>query len=284
MGDDNGNRRRLPSPAKHLGQHFLTDHSIAHRIVDALDPTLISTMPVLEIGPGRMILTRILAERTSRLIVIEKDPRLLPVLQAELKSPPGAVEILLNDAMEEPFDRWDFPYLLVSNLPYNISVPLFMKIILSPTPPLQSVLMFQKEVGERIVAMPGSKAYGSLSVAAALLSHVRPLFIVRPGSFHPPPKVHSMVLSLTPRKERVDPAISGAIFLARRAFIYRRKTLKNAFAASLAPSLLQETEALFREFPGLPAQRPEDLPPEKWVDLSRSLLAHNPGIFDRIEK
>ncbi|EQD25428.1 MAG: Ribosomal RNA small subunit methyltransferase A, partial [Leptospirillum sp. Group IV 'UBA BS'] len=159
---------RLPPPAKHLGQHFLTDPAIARRIVDSLAPDLLAELPVLEIGPGRLILTRILAEKATRLILIEKDRRLLPSLREELSFLSTRLEIRPSDAMEDPFDLWDFPYLLISNLPYNISVPLLMKIIASPSPPRQAVLMFQKEVGERIVATPGGKAYGSLSVAVSL--------------------------------------------------------------------------------------------------------------------
>ena len=120
-----------------------------------------------------MILTRILAKRVSRLILLEKDERLLPSL-TEAFGLPGQrsqVEILIGDALTAPFDRWDFPYLVISNLPYNISVPLLMKILMAPNPPRQAVLMFQKEVGQRITASVGTKDYGSLTVAVSLLSH-----------------------------------------------------------------------------------------------------------------
>jgi len=280
----NGNREGLPPPSKHLGQHFLTDPAIARRIVGALDPNLLEELPVLEIGPGRMILTRILAEKSRRLVLIEKDARLLPELQKQLSLFPATLEIRLSDALDDPFDLWDFPYLLVSNLPYNISVPLLMKIISSPSPPRQAVLMFQKEVGERIVSSPGEKSYGSLSVSTALLSEARPLFNIRPGSFFPPPKVHSMVLSFHPRPSRLDPSVPGAIHLARSAFSYRRKTLRNAFGKSLPPPLSEGMEVLFKESPDLPGRRPEEIPPDGWLDMARILRAHNPGIFDRIIK
>ena len=280
----NGNRERLPQPAKHLGQHFLTDPGIARRIVGALDPALLGELPVLEIGPGRMILTRILAEKVRRLVLIEKDARLLPALREQLSFLGPELEIRLADALEDPFDLWEAPYLLVSNLPYNISVPLFMKILSAPEPPRQAVLMFQKEVGERIVAEPGGKSYGSLSVATALLSEANPLFNIRPGSFFPPPKVHSMVLSFRPRPSRLDPAVSGAIHLARCAFAYRRKTLRNAFGNSLPPHFHEAVEIVFSGNPALTALRPEAIPPEGWLGISRTFRAHNPRIFDRIIK
>ncbi|MCL5284759.1 MAG: 16S rRNA (adenine(1518)-N(6)/adenine(1519)-N(6))-dimethyltransferase RsmA [Nitrospirae bacterium] len=280
----NGNQERLPLPAKHLGQHFLTDPGIARKIVGALDPALLEELPVLEIGPGRMILTRILAERARHLILVEKDTRLLPTLRDQLSFLGPRLEIRHADALEDPFDLREDPYLLVSNLPYNISVPLFMKIISAPSPPLQAVLMFQKEVGERIVAEPGGKAYGSLSVATALLSEADPLFNIRPGSFFPPPKVHSMVLTFRPRPSRLDPAVPGAIHLARCAFTYRRKTLRNAFGNSLTTPLREAVETVFSGNPSLAALRAEAIPPEGWLDLSRTLRAHNPGIFDTIIK
>lgn len=297
MPDDKRNRRGrpggisslkslLPPPAKHLGQHFLTDPHIAERIVDSLDPCLLPSVPVLEIGPGRMILTRILAKRVSRLILLEKDERLLPSL-TEAFGLPGQrsqVEILIGDALTAPFDRWDFPYLVISNLPYNISVPLLMKILTAPNPPRQAVLMFQKEVGQRITASVGTKDYGSLTVAVSLLSHAAPLFSIRPGSFHPPPKIHSMVLSFTPRKDREDLAFSGAIYLSRSAFGYRRKTLRNAFSLGLAPPFLEFALKILEAEPKLGLVRPEQIPPEKWVDLAKRMIEHSPSIFDNIKE
>lgn len=176
----NGNQERLPLPAKHLGQHFLTDPGIARRIVGALDPALLGELPVLEIGPGRMILTRILAESARRLVLVEKDIRLLPALREELSFLGPRLEIRHADALEDPFDQWETPYLLVSNLPYNISVPLFIKIISAPAPPRQAVLMFQKEVGERIVALPGGK------ILRIPFRRHRPSLGGRPSLQHPP--------------------------------------------------------------------------------------------------
>ena len=120
MAFNKGNHDELPLPAKHLGQHFLTDDAIALKIVGALDHDLLSTLPVLEIGPGRMILTRHLLDKTSKLILIEKDSRLIPLLEHALAPMSSKVEIRFSDAMDDPFNLWDFPYLLVSNLPYNV--------------------------------------------------------------------------------------------------------------------------------------------------------------------
>jgi 16S rRNA (adenine1518-N6/adenine1519-N6)-dimethyltransferase len=275
----------LPPPAKHLGQHFLVDPHIAERIIDSLDPLLLSSFPVLEIGPGRMILTRILAQRSSRLILLEKDSRLVPVLNEAFGASSGSrTEIICDDALTFPFDRWDFPYLIVSNLPYNISVPLLMKIISGPHPPRQAVLMFQKEVARRITATFGNKEYGSLSITVSLRSHVDSLFSIRPGSFNPPPKIHSTVLSFRPRIECAGPENAGAIKLARSAFGYRRKTLRNAFAQGLPPSLLNLALKIAESESGLAETRPEQLPPEKWVEMAKRMIEHSPSIFDNINE
>lgn len=280
----------LPSPARHLGQHFLTDVAIATRIVDALDPDCLSEIPVLEIGPGRMILSRLLARRSRHLILLEKDRRLLPALEeafgagSSSRSEACHVEILCDDALTAPFDLWTFPYLVISNLPYNISVPLLLKILGGPNPPRQAVLMFQKEVGDRIVARFGGKSYGSLSVAVSLMARATPLFSIRPGAFHPPPKVQSVVLSFTPRDDRGDPAFPGAMLLARGAFGYRRKTLRNAFSQAFSPAFSNLVAETLEMEPGLSEKRPEQVPPETWVALSRRLIEHSPKIFDTISR
>ncbi|MHB8368403.1 MAG: 16S rRNA (adenine(1518)-N(6)/adenine(1519)-N(6))-dimethyltransferase RsmA [Leptospirales bacterium] len=278
-----GNREILPSPAKHLGQHFLTDDRIAARIVDSVDPDLLDRLPAIEIGPGRMILTRHLARRSPRLILVEKDARLIPLLEESFRELGDRVEIRRADALHESLVVQGSPYILLSNLPYNISVPLLMKIIGATPPPVQAVLMFQKEVADRITAPPGGKDYGSLSVAARLLSNPAHLFDIRPGSFHPPPKVHSTVLSFTPAETRLDPAIHGAIHLARAAFSYRRKTLKNALGLGLSAGIMEKVLLLLEHEPDRAGVRPETLSPGDWLDLARRLQEHNPEIFAKIE-
>jgi 16S rRNA (adenine1518-N6/adenine1519-N6)-dimethyltransferase len=279
-----GNREPLPSPAKHLGQHFLTDDRIAARIVEAIPAELPDRLPAIEIGPGRMILTRHLARRSPRLILVEKDERLIPLIEESLREFGDRIEIRRADALHESLVVSGSPYILLSNLPYNISVPLLIKIIGADPPPLQAVLMFQKEVADRITAPPGGKEYGSLSVAARLLSNPVHLFDIRPGSFSPPPKVHSTVLSFTPAATRLDPAINGAIYLARAAFSYRRKTLKNALEQGLSPEIMAKVLRLLDHEPDRARSRPETLSPGDWLDLSRRLREHNPEIFANIKE
>ncbi len=278
-----GNREKLPSPAKYLGQHFLTDDRIALRIVESIPANLLESTPAIEIGPGRMILTRHLARRSPRLILVEKDARLIPHLEESLREFGGQVEIREGDALEEDLVVSGSPYLVISNLPYNISVPLLLKIIGSETPPLMAVLMFQKEVADRITATSGDKDYGSLSVASHLLSTPRHLFDIRPGSFNPPPKVHSSVLSFVPSEIRGDPAISGALHLARAAFSYRRKTLRNALRQGLSPEVMEALSPLLDTTPHGPECRPENLLPGEWLSLARTLREHSPEIFAKIK-
>ncbi len=279
-----GNREPLPSPARYLGQHFLTDDRIAQRIVDSLPPELLGSTPTLEIGPGRMILTRHLARRSPRLILVEKDERLIPHLEKSLREFGEKIEIRRGDALEEALVVEGSPYLVISNLPYNISVPLLLKIIGGTPPPLMAVLMFQKEVAERITAPPGSKDYGSLSVAARLLSTPRHLFDIRPGSFNPPPKVQSSVLSFVPAETRTAPSLPGAFHLARAAFAYRRKTLRNALKQGLSPEIMEAVAPLIEALPPGPDCRPENLSPEDWLSLARTLREHSPEIFAKIKR
>jgi 16S rRNA (adenine1518-N6/adenine1519-N6)-dimethyltransferase len=278
-----GNRENLPRPAKYLGQHFLTDDRIALRIVESLPIDLLESTPAIEIGPGRMILTRHLARRSPRLILVEKDARLIPHLEESLREFGERIEIRQGDALEDDLRLPESPYLVISNLPYNISVPLLLKIIGATTPPLMAVLMFQKEVADRITAKAGDKDYGSLSVAAQLLSAPCHLFDIRPGSFNPPPKIHSSVLSFVPAPIRADPAIPAALHLARAAFTYRRKTLRNALRQGLASEMMDAVSPYLETLPPGPECRPENLRPEDWLSLARTLWEHRPEIFAKIK-
>jgi 16S rRNA (adenine1518-N6/adenine1519-N6)-dimethyltransferase len=220
-----------------LGQHFLRDAGIARAIVDLVAPT--ERDVVVEIGPGEGALTTELAARAGRLIALEVDRELAARLRARF----ARAEIVEADAR-----TWDYGalaataagrVLAVGNLPYSVGKPILMALISARTAINEMALMLQREVAERVAALPGGKTYGSLSVLTQLYCDVRVALRVPPGAFRPPPKVESAVLHL-----RVLPASRVALaderqfhVIVRAAFAQRRKTLANALAAGLGISV-----------------------------------------------
>jgi 16S rRNA (adenine1518-N6/adenine1519-N6)-dimethyltransferase len=191
---------------RRLGQHFLRDPAILDRIVGALYPAPDDL--VLEIGPGEGTLTRRLAPRVARVVAIEKDKRLVERLRGvgrgERFPPlPDNISVVLADALDVEWSRAvplptpDSPWKVIGNIPYNITSPLIEKAL---EPPLPSVIVFlvQKEVADRLTAVPGSKAYGALTVGVQAVVQADRLFTVKAGAFNPPPKVDSAVVRLTP--------------------------------------------------------------------------------------
>jgi 16S rRNA (adenine1518-N6/adenine1519-N6)-dimethyltransferase len=232
---------RRPKTKPKLGQHFLNSDDVAARIVDALGDVSEST--VLEIGPGRGILTSLLARRTPRLIAVELDR----VLAAQLRLNFGMarnVEILEADVLAIDFDSlfgpkpglgrpgMEFkpqPVRVVGNLPYYITSDILLRLFEFSKYFESIVIMVQREVADRIAAAPGGSEYGILSATAQLYARVEKLFIVPPGAFSPPPKVHSAVLRLTidPQQEKLGVAGDGFIHFLRLSFGQKRKTLWN---------------------------------------------------------
>lgn len=232
---------RRPKNKPKLGQHFLTSPDVAARIVDALGDVSEST--VLEIGPGRGILTSQLAKRARRLIAVELDR----VLAAQLRLNFGMarnVEILEADVLAIDFDSlfglkpglgrpgMEFkpqPARVVGNLPYYITSDILLRLFEFSKYFESIVIMVQKEVADRVAAEPGGSDYGVLSATAQLYARVDKLFTLPPGAFSPPPKVHSTVLRLTidPQQERLGVAGDGFIDFLRLSFGQKRKTLWN---------------------------------------------------------
>lgn len=216
---------------KSLGQNFLLDLNLTSRIARAAGD--VSNVTVVEIGPGPGGLTRaLLAAGAKRVIAIERDRRCLPALEEIAARFPGRLSVVEADALEVDLaDLVQFPSRIVSNLPYNIATPLLVGWLRAePWPPFYDclVLMFQREVALRIVARPGSKAYGRLSVLAAWRTEPELLFDVDPRAFTPPPKVTSSVVRLTPRTAPAacDPALLERVVAA--AFGQRRKMLRQS--------------------------------------------------------
>jgi 16S rRNA (adenine1518-N6/adenine1519-N6)-dimethyltransferase len=212
-------------PKKRLGQHFLHHRAILGRIADALGPRPGDL--VLEIGPGHGSLTEALVARGARVVAIEKDLELVPMVRARLP----AVTVVEGDALElewrdvvgvGPADA----LLVTGNIPYNITTPLIDRALLPPRP-VRIVFLVQKEVAQRIVAGPGSKTYGALSVGVQAVAHAEKLFNVPAGAFHPPPKVDSAVIRLTPLAEPLvaDHDLARFRRLVVGLFGFRRKQL-----------------------------------------------------------
>ena len=269
------------SRQQRLGQHFLSDPRLLSKIVDALDPTPGDI--VVEIGAGKGSLTEQLLARGLRVIAIEKDRRLAGELGTR-KAERGTqrLTIVHGDALQldwhalvdtgSAVPRSDFRvprFKIVGNIPYAITSPLIDKAL---TPPLPERIVFlvQREVAERLAARPGSRDYGALSVGVQATCQVEQLFRVKPGAFHPAPKVASALVRLTPRQE---PLVSAEQLGAFRAFVTacftrRRKQLRNVIMAATgrpAAAVLAGLERLGLD----PAARPETLRPEAFARLLR---------------
>jgi 16S rRNA (adenine1518-N6/adenine1519-N6)-dimethyltransferase len=254
----------MTRPRKRFGQHFLRDPNVIHRIVTAIAPR--PGEHFVEIGPGEGVLTRPLLAAGVRLDAVEIDRDLAAALPERC---PGALTVHLAD-------DFDFAALatapaelrLAGNLPYNISTPLLFHLLASRDAFRDLHVMLQKEVGDRMAASAGDEAYGRLTVALAARCRVERLFLVRPGSFWPPPKVDSVVLRLMPHAGNPLAIADFAVFdtVVARAFGQRRKQL----GTSLRPLL---DEAAIRACGIDPALRPERLPPAGFAALANHLAA-----------
>ncbi|MFO7577616.1 MAG: 16S rRNA (adenine(1518)-N(6)/adenine(1519)-N(6))-dimethyltransferase RsmA [Pelovirga sp.] len=216
---------------KRFGQHFLHDRGVIEKIIAAA--RLTPEQRVLEIGPGLGVLTDQLLERVAEVVVMEIDRDLIAGL--EQRRNPKLV-IHQGDALQNDWVSLlcQPPYTLVANLPYNISSQVLFRLLDHRQLFSRLVLMFQREVAERLIASPGSKDYGILSVLCQLWFDMDKVTLVKPGAFNPPPRVDSMVLSFVPlATPRVDP-VDHVLFtrLVKGSFTQRRKTLRNSLLAS----------------------------------------------------
>lgn len=282
---------RRPQHKPKLGQHFLVSDSYALQIVDALGD--ISQSTVLEIGPGRGVLTSLLAKRVRRLIAVELDR----VLAAQLRLRFGMfsnVEVIEADILSIDFDSLfgpkpglrrpgiEFkpePVKVIGNLPYYITSEILLRLFDYSKYFETIVILVQREVADRIAAKPGSRDYGLLSATAQLYARAEKLFTVPPGAFAPPPKVHSTALRLTmaPRQKelRLDgDSQNGFIDFLKLSFGQKRKTLWNNLKSNYPEARLRA--ALARA--GVKAAaRAETLTLEESAALFRALRDNHDG-------
>lgn len=222
-------------PIKSLGQNFLIDQNILHKIANTAQ--LNEEDLVIEIGPGLGALTQILVCRAASVVAVELDRRMIPILTEQLAGL-GNLKIVHGDALKlnyqeliASFTGWK-KIKLVANLPYYISTPLIFKLLTEPVDWDQIVIMVQKEVAERISAEPGSKDYGQLSILVQYRAQANLVFKVPPTVFVPRPKVDSAVIRMVPWKAPPVNVLDEKLFfqVVKAAFAQRRKTLRNNLA------------------------------------------------------
>jgi 16S rRNA (adenine1518-N6/adenine1519-N6)-dimethyltransferase len=205
-----------------LGQHFLIKGSILERIAAAACPD--GSDQVIEIGPGRGALTEKLLKRAARVVAVELDPYLAEHLRQRFAGDPR-LEVVEGDILDIDLTRWG-PAAIAGNLPYYITSPILEKAVQLPF--MRAVFLIQKEVAERLVAVPGTRDYGFLTVETALFATARRLFDVKPSAFHPPPQVDSAVVLLEPRHAALGIADTDAfVRFIGLCFRHKRKTIRN---------------------------------------------------------
>jgi len=261
-------RRHGLTPKKSLGQNFLFDLNLTARIARAAEP--LENITVVEIGPGPGGLTRaLLALGARRVVAIERDQRAIAALEEIAARYPGRLDIVAGDALTVDLGERLGPERarIVANLPYNIATALLVGwLTIEPWPPWYDsmLLMFQREVAERIVAVPGNKSYGRLSVLAGWRTEAKLLFDVAPSAFVPPPKVTSSVVRLTPRPVPLACNSAALQRVTESAFGQRRKMLRQSLK-----TLGIDAAALLAETGIEPTARAEEIPVDGFVALAR---------------
>lgn len=247
---------------KALGQHFLHDAVIIDRIIQGFKPSHDDT--VVEIGPGRGALTNRLLGKVAQLHLIEFDRELAQYWRQQ-----AAVDQTLRvheiDALKADYSEIanHQSMRVIGNLPYNISTPILFRLLASRDTISDMLLMLQKEVVDRMIAPPGNKIYGRLSIMVQQACRVESILIVRPGAFTPPPKVNSAVVRVTPYRQPPYPVNNAEHFsqVVKTAFAQRRKTLRNSLRTLLSQHQMKQAGIE----PGL---RPEQLSIEDFARLS----------------
>ena len=259
---------------KSLGQNFLVDPNLQRKIVEAVAAGPGDT--VVEVGPGQGALTDRLADDAGRLVAVELDDRLAAELQARYADTPH-VTIVHEDVLEwEPGPLLEARPKVVGNIPYNITSPLLFRILRWRPPVERVVVMVQREVADRVLAEPGEKAYGALTVGIRAVADVRRLFHVGRGAFRPVPNVDSTVMEIRPRPDPAgapDPETLRA--LTRATFGMRRKQLQKTLRIAPGYGLdAAEAVSVLEEVGVTPTARPETLAPETFVALADALARH----------
>jgi 16S rRNA (adenine1518-N6/adenine1519-N6)-dimethyltransferase len=263
-------------PTKKLGQHFLQDRSIARQIIlrAGFDPD----SWIMEIGPGMGALTFPLAESVRHVVAVEKDPRLAELLRGRLlQRSIKNVTIVTSDVLrfhfEEVAPSFGGNIQVIGNLPFNISSPFLEKLINSRAIVTRAILTFQAELGRRLIASPGNKQYGAMSVLAQYHARVSPLLEIPKKAFYPSPKVESMVVELDFTRPHPARAENEEIFrrVVRGAFAHRRKTLINSLRGAFPEWNRNDLLSALKNSDIEPGKRAEVLEINDFIRLSKFL-------------
>ncbi len=261
----------LPRPRKRLGQHFLIDHNIVRKIVAAA--ALRPHDVVFEIGPGRGALTRVLCEQVAKVVAVEIDRQLVHYLSAILARD-AALELHHGDALAFAYDALPKGTVVIANVPYSVSTPLLFRLWRERDRIDRMVLMLQREVAERMIAAPGSRDYGVLSVMSQYYAEPRKAFAVPASCFRPVPDVDSAVVCLAGRPgrhdgdERFDRVFTQVV---RHAFAHRRKTLMNSYREEGWDQTMMQR---ILDHAGIdPRRRAETLGVREFVTLAQTVYA-----------
>ncbi|MDF2522028.1 MAG: rsmA1 [Clostridia bacterium] len=262
--------------SKSLGQNFLVDKSILDRIIEGAELT--KEDYVLEIGPGMGSMTQKLCESAAKVVAVEIDKKLIPVLNVTL-SEFDNVTVINNDVLrvdlksilEEHFGSK--PVKVVANLPYYITTPIIMKLLEDRLNLTSITIMVQKEVGDRIKAAPGGKEYGALSVAVQYYANPKQLLLVPPHSFIPQPEVDSVVLKLDILTEPAVAVNDEKLFfrVVKAAFGQRRKTLLNALTAGNLGLSKEQLKAVLERVDIDENRRGETLSLQEFANIANNL-------------
>jgi 16S rRNA (adenine1518-N6/adenine1519-N6)-dimethyltransferase len=242
-----------------LGQHFLRSGRVLERIARAVCGE--GAALTVEIGPGKGALTSVLLRYSARVLAIELDPELAEYVRRSHRDDPR-LEVLQADALDADWPAWG-EGALAGNLPYYAATAIISRYLRNPGRLAPAVFLIQKEVAERIVAAPGTRAYGYFSVECQFLAQTEYLFTVPPGVFHPPPKVDSAVIRLTPRENPGGLPVDRFLEFVSTCFRHKRKTLRNNLAGTFSPELLNQSPEMSR--------RAEQLSVAALADLFRAL-------------
>ena len=255
-------------PKKFLGQHFLTDLNVAHRIADTVDAC--PGIPVLEVGPGMGVLTQYILPKQREFKVVEIDFDSVPYLHEHFPQ-------LGDNIIEGDFLKMDLrevfggrPFVLTGNYPYNISSQIFFKMVENRDLIPCCTGMIQKEVAERMAAKPGTKAYGVLSVLIQAWYDVEYLFTVDENVFNPPPKVKSAVICIK-RNDKQELGCDERLFrrIVKTVFTMRRKMMRNGMKQILGKDSPMLADPIF-------TMRPEQLSVQDFIDLTNRVSQHLP--------
>lgn len=256
-------------PKKAFGQNFLVNEGAIATIVGA---SLASGAPrLLEIGPGPGVLTERLLADGRPLWAVDLDPEACELLQTRFGGRPQ-FHLLQGDAVRIPLPEGG-PWSVIGNLPYNAATPILARLLTEGIAWERMVLMFQLEVAQKLMGVPGTKAYGPLSVLAQLCARLTRLVKLGPGSFRPAPKVDSAVVLFEPRADAPSlPERRALLQVLHRSFAHRRKTLANNWQGALSAETLTSV--------GLASTlRAEVIEPSAWLSATRELLSHHPEVF-----